>query len=49
MSEQDPELEVFSKFIAALDPWLGEAVLVRGWAHRCIVSTHVRESSIIFR
>src|SRR5580704_19650339 len=34
MSEQDPELEAFSKFIAALDPWLGEVVLVGGWAHR---------------
>jgi hypothetical protein len=28
MSEQDPELEAFSKFIAALEPWLGEVVLV---------------------
>ncbi|HUE57114.1 MAG TPA: hypothetical protein VMO76_14870 [Candidatus Udaeobacter sp.] len=26
MSEQDPELEAFSKFIATLDPWLGEVV-----------------------
>ena len=34
MSEQDPELEAFSKFIVALEPWLGEAVLVGGWAHR---------------
>jgi hypothetical protein len=34
MSEQDPELEAFSKFIATLDPWLGEVVLVGGWAHR---------------
>src|SRR6266478_7145069 len=34
MSEQDPELEAFSKFVAALDPWLGEVVLVGGWAHR---------------
>lgn len=34
MSEQDPELEAFSKFIDALDPWLGEVVLVGGWAHR---------------
>jgi hypothetical protein len=34
MSEQDPELEAFSKFIAAVDPWLGEVVLVGGWAHR---------------
>ena len=34
MSEQDIELEAFSKFIIALEPWLGEAVLVGGWAHR---------------
>lgn len=34
MSEGDPELEAFSKFIVALDPWLREAVLVGGWAHR---------------
>ena len=49
MSEQDPELEAFSKFIAALDPWLGEVVLVGDGHIVCIVSTHVRESSIIFR
>jgi hypothetical protein len=34
MSEQDLELEAFSKFIVALEPWLGEAVVVGGWAHR---------------
>jgi hypothetical protein len=34
MSEQDPELEAFSKFIVAIEPWLGEVVLVGGWAHR---------------
>ena len=34
MSEPDPELEAFSKFIVALEPWLGEVVLVGGWAHR---------------
>jgi hypothetical protein len=34
MSEQDPELEAFSKFIGALEPWLGEVVLIGGWAHR---------------
>jgi nucleotidyltransferase-like protein len=34
MSDQDPELEAFSKFIAAIEPWLGEVVLVGGWAHR---------------
>jgi hypothetical protein len=27
MSEQGSELEAFSKFIEALDPWLGEVVL----------------------
>ena len=34
MSEQGPELEAFSKFIVAMEPWLGEFVLVGGWAHR---------------
>lgn len=34
MSEQDPELEAFSKFIGALEPWLSQVVLVGGWAHR---------------
>jgi hypothetical protein len=34
MSEQDSEIEAFSKFIVALEPWLSEAVLVGGWAHR---------------
>ena len=34
MNEQDPELEAFSKFIVAIEPWLGEVVLVGGWAHR---------------
>jgi hypothetical protein len=34
MSEQNLELEAFSKFMVALEPWLGEAVLIGGWAHR---------------
>ena len=34
MSELDPELEAFSEFVLALEPWLGEVVLVGGWAHR---------------
>jgi hypothetical protein len=34
MSEQDLELEAFSKFVIALEPWLGEAVVIGGWAHR---------------
>ena len=34
MSEQNLELEAFSKFVFALDPWLGEAVMIGGWAHR---------------
>jgi len=34
VSEQDPELEAFSRLIVALEPWLGEVVLVGGWAHR---------------
>lgn len=34
MSQQDLELEAFSKFIAALEPWLADVALVGGWAHR---------------
>ena len=34
MIELDPELEAFSKFVVALAPWLGELVVVGGWAHR---------------
>jgi hypothetical protein len=31
---QDAEVEPFAKFIEAIDPWLGQVVLVGGWAHR---------------
>ena len=34
MTEHDPELEAFSKFIEALAPWLVEVVLVGGWARK---------------
>ena len=34
MSEQDRELEAFAKFVGAIEPWLGEVVLIGGWAHR---------------
>src|SRR5438046_10372838 len=34
MNERDRELEAFSKFIGALEPWLGEVVLIGAWAHR---------------
>ena len=34
MTTQDPEIVPFSKFIGALDPWLGQVVLIGGWAHR---------------
>src|SRR5437588_12720570 len=34
MNERDRELEAFSKFIGALEPWLGRGVLIGGWAHR---------------
>jgi hypothetical protein len=34
MSEQGLELEAFSKFIDAIEPWLGEVVLIGGWVHR---------------
>ena len=32
--QQDPEIEAFSMFIGAIDPWLDQVVLVGGWAHR---------------
>lgn len=34
MVMQAAELEPFAKFIEALDPWLGQVVLIGGWAHR---------------
>jgi nucleotidyltransferase-like protein len=34
MAKQDPEIEAFSKFVEAIEPWLEELVLVGGWAHR---------------
>ena len=34
MMKADTEIEPFSKFIEILDPWLGQVVIVGGWAHR---------------
>src|ERR1700730_15311493 len=34
MMKPDAEIEPFAKFIEAIDPWLGQVVLVGGWAHR---------------
>jgi hypothetical protein len=28
MTNHDPELEPFAKFIGAIDPWLGQVVLI---------------------
>jgi hypothetical protein len=30
MANQDPEIAPFSKFVEAIEPWLGEVVLVGG-------------------
>jgi hypothetical protein len=30
----DPELVPFARLIEALDPWLGQIVVIGGWAHR---------------
>lgn len=30
----DAELEPFARLIEALDPWLGQVVIIGGWAHR---------------
>jgi hypothetical protein len=38
MLTQAAEIEPFAKFIEALGPWLGQVVLIGGWAHHCIVS-----------
>jgi hypothetical protein len=34
MAELNSDLEAFAKFVEAFDPWLGQAVLIGGWAHR---------------
>jgi hypothetical protein len=34
MMKPEADIEPFAKFIEAIDPWLGETVLVGGWAHR---------------
>jgi hypothetical protein len=34
MTKGNLEIDPFSKFIEALDPWLDQMVLVGGWAHR---------------
>jgi hypothetical protein len=48
MSEQDPELEAFSKFIVAIEPWLGEVVLV-GAAERLFgkIDDTIREAALM--
>ena len=48
MSGKEPELEAFSKFTAALDAWLGEVVLVGGWAHGLYrLDLRTRSSTVI--
>jgi hypothetical protein len=34
MVKPEAEIVPFTKFVEAIDPWLGETVLVGGWAHR---------------
>lgn len=34
MMKLEADTEPFAKFVEAIDPWLGETVLVGGWAHR---------------
>ena len=34
MAELNSDLEAFAEFVEACDPWLGQAVLIGGWAHR---------------
>jgi hypothetical protein len=49
MSEQDPELQAFAKFIGAIEPWLDEAVLIGGWVTGCTVFIPSGENLDIFR
>lgn len=49
MSELDLGLEAFSKFVVALEPWLGEVVLVGGWGIACIGLIPAPESLTILR
>lgn len=34
MMKPEADIEPFAKFVEAIDPWLGQTVLVGGWAHR---------------
>jgi hypothetical protein len=34
MMKPEADIEPFGKFVEAIDPWLGQTVLVGGWAHR---------------
>lgn len=34
MVTPEADIEPFAKFVEAIDPWLGEMVLIGGWAHR---------------
>lgn len=34
MMKPEPDIAAFGKFAEAIDPWLGQTVLVGGWAHR---------------
>lgn len=34
MVKPEADIEPFAKFVEAIEPWLGETVLVGGWAHR---------------
>jgi hypothetical protein len=34
MAKPESDIEPFAKFVEAIEPWLGEMVLVGGWAHR---------------
>jgi hypothetical protein len=47
MANQDPEIEAFSKFVEAIEPWLDEVVLIGGWAHLLFERVYWRRASRI--
>jgi hypothetical protein len=47
MVKQEAEIGPFAKFVEAIDPWLGETVLVGGWAHPYIEAIHAQEHWIM--
>ena len=43
----DAELEPFARLVEALDPWLGQVVIIGGWAHR-LYRLHPRSQKLTY-